>query len=118
MIDDYLTLVFTKPLKPVHQALIADGDWSAASHSHAINDRDHYSALCDKWNAECDAMREDNKRLASVAQAHESKLEGLFDAAQAVVERWETPMWKDVPPTADYIYRLRDAVAAASGETK
>jgi hypothetical protein len=28
------------------------------------NEVSRLSALCDKWNFECDAMREDNKRLA------------------------------------------------------
>ena len=35
----------------------------------------------------------------------------LRDAAQAVIDRWDTPLWKDVPATAVYINRLR-AVAA------
>ena len=35
----------------------------------------------------------------------------LIAAAQAVVDRWETPLWKDVPATAEYIYRLRDALS-------
>lgn len=30
-------------------------------------ERDRLSGLCDKWNFECDEMREDNKRLANVA---------------------------------------------------
>ena len=36
----------------------------------------------------------------------------LRAAAQAVVERWDTPLWKDVPATAEYIGRLRAALAA------
>lgn len=35
----------------------------------------------------------------------------LREAAQAVVDRWDTPLWKDVPATAEYINRLRDALA-------
>lgn len=31
----------------------------------------------------------------------------LRAAAQAVVDRWDTPLWKDVPATAEYIGRLR-----------
>ena len=48
----------------------------------------------------------------------ESQLAQRFDAAdmataaQAVVDRWDTPLWKDVPATADYIGRLRAALAA------
>jgi len=32
----------------------------------------------------------------------------LREAAQAVVDRWETPLWKDAEPTAVVIHRLRD----------
>ena len=33
------------------------------------------------------------------------------EAAQAVVDRWETPLWKDAEPTAAVIYRLRDTLS-------
>ena len=36
----------------------------------------------------------------------------LAAAAQAVVDRWDTPNWKDVEPTADVINRLRKALTA------
>lgn len=39
-----------------------------------------------------------------------SKLEHLFDKASAVVDRWDTPLWKDAPATGTYIYALRDAL--------
>ena len=32
-------------------------------------------------------------------------------AAQAVVDRWDTPLWKDAPATAGYIGRLRATLA-------
>ena len=37
---------------------------------------------------------------------------GLIDAAQAVIDRWDTPLWKDVEPTAAVIGRRRAAVAS------
>jgi hypothetical protein len=43
----------------------------------------------------------------------------LIKAARALIERWETPLWKDAPATAGFIHALRDAVAeheAFSGE--
>lgn len=40
----------------------------------------------------------------------------LYAAAQAVVERWDTPLWKDVEPTARFIATLRAALAKARGE--
>lgn len=36
----------------------------------------------------------------------------LHAAAQAVIDRWETPLWKNAPATATFIYALRDALAA------
>lgn len=36
----------------------------------------------------------------------------LREAAQAVVDRWDTPVWKDVPATAVYINALRAALEA------
>jgi predicted RNase H-like nuclease (RuvC/YqgF family) len=44
------------------------------------------------------------------------ELQRLKSLAQAVVDRWETPAWKDAEPTASVIYRLRDALAPASEE--
>lgn len=42
----------------------------------------------------------------------QERLETLEEAAQAVIDRWETPLWKDVPATAEYIARLRAALSA------
>jgi hypothetical protein len=39
--------------------------------------------------------------------AAEAKFEGLVKAGRAVVERWETPSWKDAKPTAGFIYTMR-----------
>ena len=33
-------------------------------------------------------------------------------AARAVVERWDTPLWKDAPATAGFINRLRAALCS------
>jgi vacuolar-type H+-ATPase subunit I/STV1 len=38
----------------------------------------------------------------------------LREAAQAVIDRWDTPHWKDVPATAEYIGRLRAALKEKS----
>ena len=34
----------------------------------------------------------------------------LREVAQAVIDRWDTPHWKAVPATAEYIGRLRAAL--------
>ena len=51
-------------------------------------ERDRLSGLCDKWNFECDEMREDNKRLANVADVSEiTKLREQVAAQAAVIEK-------------------------------
>ena len=35
----------------------------------------------------------------------------LRKAAQALVDRWDTPLWKDAPHTGQYIDALRAALA-------
>jgi len=43
----------------------------------------------------------------------------LKAAAQAVIDRWDSPSWKDLPATADYIHRLRKAMGdAGNGAVK
>jgi hypothetical protein len=40
----------------------------------------------------------------------------LREAAQALVDRWDTPLWKDAPHTGQYIDALRAALAQAEQE--
>lgn len=53
-----------------------------------------------------------NKRVGELL----AKLAALKQAAQAVIDRWHTPLWKDVPATAEYIQKLETAVAKTKGE--
>jgi len=39
-----------------------------------------------------------------------NKLAKITKAAEAVIDRWEQPAWKDTEPTGAVIYRLRDAL--------
>ena len=39
-----------------------------------------------------------------------NKLAKITKAADAVIDRWEQPAWKDAEPTGAVIYRLRDAL--------
>jgi len=50
---------------------------------------------------------EDRQKLMKAAKPDA----GLVEAAKAVIERWDTPAWKDVEPTAAVINRLRAALA-------
>jgi hypothetical protein len=73
---------------------------------------------------ECRATIEDARRALG-ATAHEGPLlaamrvteqrDRLAEVAQAVWDRWETPLWKDHPPTALVMNKLRDALAAVKG---
>jgi hypothetical protein len=47
-----------------------------------------------------------------------ARLMDLLPAAVAVVERWDTPSWKDVPHTGEFIARLRGAVLAATSNAQ
>ncbi len=75
--------------------------------------------------AEIDDLRAENSRLKkdleiSTLGASQTLLdlckenERLRTAAQAVIDRWDTPHWKDVPATAEYIGRLRAALGEKS----
>jgi len=46
----------------------------------------------------------------AVQLVESSNVDELRSAAQAVVDRWDTPLWKDVPHTGEYINRLRYAL--------
>ena len=39
-----------------------------------------------------------------------AKYQELIAAAEAVIDRWNTPLWKDAEQTAAVIYRMRDAI--------
>lgn len=53
----------------------------------------------------------ENNQLRENLWQHAERLEEVEMAAQEVVDRWETPLWKDAEPTAAVIYRLRDILA-------
>lgn len=50
--------------------------------------------------------------LLAELEAARAEIERLREAGQAVVDRWDTPAWKDAPPTADAINKLRAALAS------
>ena len=63
-----------------------------------------------KWRNRCTSAEQN---LGTIVESHawcSMRLEKLMPAATAVVERWETPLWKDAPATAVVIYALRDAL--------
>ena len=50
-------------------------------------------------------------QLSEVAR----ELIALRMAARAVIARWDSPLWKDLPATAGYIEDLRRVISAACG---
>jgi hypothetical protein len=58
---------------------------------------------------ETDALRE---KLRETIES--DYFDAVIRAASDVVERWETPLWKDAPATATFIHRLRDALSSAN----
>lgn len=42
----------------------------------------------------------------------------LLKASISLVERWDTPLWKDVPSTAEYVNDLRKAISLVMNEKK
>ena len=72
----------------------------------ARNERDKLKQLLLAADSDVDAY------LGVLLQRDEARgaLTRITEAAQAVVDRWEQPAWKDTEPTAAVIYRLRDAL--------
>ena len=69
------------------------------------------------WGSDTALMRQAAATLQSQAERIkelEAEAEQLRTAAQAVIDRWDTPHWKDVPATAEYIGRLRAALGEKS----
>mgnify|MGYP007086391436 CR=1 FL=1 len=51
---------------------------------------------------------EENKNLESSLMNLQDHYDYLQELSRAVVNRWETPLWKEAKPTAEYIYALRN----------
>lgn len=52
----------------------------------------------------------ENRRLHQERDEARERLAKITKSAEAVIDRWEQPAWKDTEPTAAVIYRLRDAL--------
>jgi hypothetical protein len=50
---------------------------------------------------------------ATLLELLATQRDDLLAAAKAVVERWDTPSWKDTGPTAEVIGQLRREIARA-----
>ena len=75
-------------------------------------------AAIKKLKNERDKLREQLHRATQLFGNLTMAYRKLSDAAQAVIERWESPAWKDNEPTAHVIYKLRDTLWPISKESK
>jgi hypothetical protein len=87
---------------------------------------DEICNYAEEVGAKCDQLRIDAQREAEHHDRMVGELERVYDErdearrlaeamaekAKALVARWDQPSWKDVAPTAGFIYDLRNAVAA------
>lgn len=53
----------------------------------------------------------------SILEQHKQAMAPLVEAAQSVVDRWDSPLWKDLPHTGEFIDKLRQALAAHSSNS-
>ena len=56
------------------------------------------------------------KKLIELAVSTKPDNTELLSAAKAVIERWDSPLWKDLPHTGEAINRLRKALEKIGGE--
>ena len=100
-----LAALRAQPADPFKKLSDAQVLWLAESHGidvYASNPLAFYADLISTTPAQPD---------------HSEKHLEMVAAARAVVERWDSPLWKDVPATAVYINRLRDALPDSDHET-
>lgn len=74
-----------------------------------------------RWTGVCASAKADHDEMIELAKAlrawnrRPAPASDLRAAAQAVVDRWDSPQWKDEPHTAEFINRLRRALEAPAG---
>lgn len=57
-------------------------------------------------------LEQENRQMRTRMERLESELAGVVSAGRNVIARWESPLWKDLTHTGDYIHALRLAIAA------
>ena len=70
----------------------------------------HVARLMNAW---LEANREELIAELKALREQDPVSPDLLESARAVVARWDAPTWKDFPATAEYIGRLRAAIAQA-----
>jgi len=82
---------------------------------HGKTIREAVDEQLDRFPPSVSAVYKNAPDLLAERDQLKAENEQLRAAAQDVVDRWDTPFWKDVPATANFINRLRAALEKARG---
>ena len=108
---DYLTVVFRQPIGPAARTLLESGEWTAASHSHAIHDRDEAKQEAEKLRAELEALRKQEPVAWCATDESGEKVEALsFNKSR---RRFDTPLYfaagaQPAPSVSDIVDRMSE----------
>lgn len=112
----YLTIVYRITHPGQTRALLAQAEWSAASHTHAIHERDRLTAeLNDVQDQRREAFRAIERLNDELGQAREQRDELLAAAQRLAARGWFKPnSCADTATSAD-MKAMRAAIAKAGG---
>jgi len=97
---DRVDTISSRPCSVVHEDVYRQLERELAD---AIKDRDEWKTVAEG------RLLESLDEIERLAEAREQR-DQLAEAARAVVDRWETPLWKDAPHTGLFIRALADAL--------
>jgi len=87
---------------------------SPESWNRVVRERDEAIRQRDETNESsvfsCNFYYEEKLKAERERDEAREELAKITKAAEAVIDRWEQPAWKDTEPTGAVIYRLRDAL--------
>ena len=96
--------------------------WNDGFHINTKAEAEGLCELLNKLERERDEALSDLEFRRDLFKLQEQQLNNvraerdrMAEVAQAVWDRWETPLWKDHPPTALVMNKLRDALTAVEG---
>jgi hypothetical protein len=96
--------------------------WNDGFHINTKAEAEGLCELLNKLERERDEVLSDLEFRRDLFKLQEQQLNNvraerdrMAEVAQAVWDRWETPLWKDHPPTALVMNKLRDALTAVEG---
>ena len=103
-------VVWSEALALKEQITTLTADLALAKHNNEAHDRELERVIAERDKAtqywqiaegRCDALQE--------------RIDSLLTTGNAVVERWDSPLWKDLPHTGEFIHALREAITKAEG---